>query len=79
MTNIIALPVSPRLQAMADRAKTSTEEAARERRDARNASRAYWSGYTHAVRETSLLDGMVLTVSFLMGFGLALISIGAMA
>lgn len=77
MTNVFPLPVSPRLQAMADRAQTSTEEEARARRNARSTSRAYWAGYTHAVRETSLIDGMVLAVSFLFGLGLGLIALGA--
>lgn len=79
MTNVITLPCSPRLQAMAEQAKTSTEEAARAKRNARQTSRAYWHGYTHAVRETSLIDGMVITFTFLAGFGMALISIGALA
>ena len=38
--------------------------------------RGYWQGYTHAVRETSLLDGMVIAVVFLAGIGTGLILVG---
>ena len=102
MTLIIFDPVSPRLEALAERAKTSTEADARAARkmgeviqlrqparpteDQRaerkaNASyhRGYWHGYTHAVRETSLIDGMVVAVTFLAGFGFALILVGALS
>ena len=77
--NVVELPVSPRLQAMANSTRTEAEARAQrnERKVHASYQRGYWHGYAHAVQETSLLDGAVVALSFLVGFGLALIALGA--
>lgn len=48
-----------------------------QQREERAANSGFYKGYWAGLRDASLIDGMVLALAFLFGFGLALITIGA--